>query len=145
MQPIDRSLERVMFIAHLKIDNFRCFQNATIDFQSGLNVIVGENNAGKTALLRCLALIFQREGRRRIVLHDFAKSITPSMTPPMISVTATLRSSSADTLDDKALVATWLTQLKKPWEATLTYRFFLPEELHHEFGSSGNLMGKFGW
>jgi len=43
-------------------------------------------------------------------------------------VAVTLRSSHGDTLEDKALVATWLTKLEASWEATLTYRFFLPED-----------------
>ena len=34
-----------MYIASIRIHNFRCFQDTTIDFQPGLNVIIGENNA----------------------------------------------------------------------------------------------------
>jgi putative ATP-dependent endonuclease of OLD family len=122
-----------MYISRLQISNFRCFRDAVVDFQPGLNVILGENNAGKTALLQCLAMVFQRDGRRRSIIHDFSKTIPPTTSPPAISVTATLRSSEADTLDDKGLVATWLTKLEMPWEAQLTYRFFLPEEFHGDF------------
>ena len=53
-----------------------------------------------------------------------------------MSIEATLRSSSADTVHDKALVATWLTKLESPWEATLTYRYFLPEEHAEAFTRS---------
>jgi putative ATP-dependent endonuclease of the OLD family len=122
-----------MYIFNIKIENYRCFNDSVIEFQPGINVIIGENNAGKTAILRALALIFDRS-KRRIDVHDFYKGCLANLTsPPSVTVTVTLRSSEADTLDDKALVATWLTRLASPWEATLTYRFFLPEEHLTEF------------
>jgi putative ATP-dependent endonuclease of the OLD family len=40
-----------MYLANLEIQNFRCIREVNLDFQPGLNVIVGENNAGKSALL----------------------------------------------------------------------------------------------
>lgn len=116
-----------MYIAKLVITNFRCFRQTTVDFQPGINVILGENNAGKTALLRALRLVFDRSGRLRPDLHDFYQGIADFTKAPTISISATLRSS-ADTIDDMALVATWLTKLDAPWEAQLTYEFFLPEE-----------------
>ena len=52
-----------MYIARIRVKNFRCFQDMTVDFQPGLNVIIGENNAGKTTLLKALSLVFERRGR----------------------------------------------------------------------------------
>lgn len=122
-----------MYISSIAITNYRCFRDSIIEFRPGINVIIGENNAGKTAILRALSLIFDRR-KRRIDLHDFCKGCLANLTaPPAVTVVATLRSSDSDTLDDKALVATWLTKLASPWEATLTYRFFLPEEHANEF------------
>jgi len=117
-----------MYIAKLAITKFRCFCQTTIEFQPGINVILGENNAGKTAVLRALRLVFDRSGRLRPDLPDFYQGIADFTKAPSISVTATLRSSTADTIDDKALVATWLTKLDAPWEAQLHYDFFLPDE-----------------
>ncbi|HOV77234.1 MAG TPA: AAA family ATPase [Sedimentisphaerales bacterium] len=117
-----------MYIAKLAITNLRCFRQTTVEFQPGINVVLGENNAGKTALLCALRLVFDRSGRLRPDLPDFYQGIADFTKAPTISVTATLRSSTADTLDDKALVATWLTKLDAPWEAQLTYEFFLPDE-----------------
>ena len=117
-----------MYIATLAITNFRCFNQTTVEFQPGINVILGENNAGKTALLCALRLVFDRSSRLRPDFPDFYQGIDDFTKAPTISVTATLRSSTADTIDDKALVATWLTKLDAPWEAQLTYEFFLPEE-----------------
>lgn len=117
-----------MYIAKLAITNFRCFRQTTVDFQPGINVILGENNAGKTALLRALRLVFDRSGRQHPDLPDFYQGIADFTKAPKISIAATLRSSTADSIDDKALVATWLTKLDAPWEAQLTYEFFLPDE-----------------
>ena len=117
-----------MYIAKLVITNLRCFRQTTVDFQPGINVILGENNAGKTALLCALRLVFDRSGRLRPDLPDFYQGIADFTKAPTISVTATLRSSKADTIDDMALVATWLTKLDAPWEAQLSYEFFLPDE-----------------
>lgn len=117
-----------MYIAKLAITNLRCFRQTTVEFQPGINVILGENNAGKTALLCALRLVFDRTGRSRPDLPDFYQGIDDFMKAPTISVTATLRSSTADTIDDKALVATWLTKLDAPCEAQISYEFFLPDE-----------------
>lgn len=122
-----------MYIASIHIKNYRCFLDQQIEFQPGLNVIIGENNAGKTALVSALRLVFDRQHRERPSIHDFTCSVTPTTSPAEISATVVLRSSPPDPLDDKALVATWLTKLDAPWEATLIYRFFLPEEDRGDF------------
>lgn len=43
-----------MYLAQLKISNFRKLENAELQFQPGLNVIVGPNNVGKTAIVDAL-------------------------------------------------------------------------------------------
>ncbi|MDT1063427.1 ATP-dependent endonuclease [Paracoccus sp. CPCC 101403] len=43
-----------MYLASLTISNFRRIKSATIDFVPGLNVIVGPNNIGKTAVVDAL-------------------------------------------------------------------------------------------
>ena len=40
-----------MYLAHLKIINFRKYENFTIDFNKGFNLLVGENDSGKTAII----------------------------------------------------------------------------------------------
>lgn len=122
-----------MYIARLHIRNFRCFGNMTVDFRPGLNVIIGENNAGKTTLLKALALVFDRRLSGRPTVHDFHHLLEPLNAPPRITVAATIRSSPNDTEADRALVASWLTKLDNPWEAQLTYAFSLPEQHLKEF------------
>jgi len=122
-----------MYIASLRIENFRCFRDATVEFTPSLNVIIGENNAGKTALIKALGLMFNRTGYKRILREDFYQGIVKYDEPPRITITITIRSSSKDRVEDQALVGPWLTKLSTPWEATLTYCYFLPDTNVDEF------------
>jgi len=54
-----------MHISKLHIRNFRCIGNLELSFDSGLNVIIGENNTGKTAVLDALRIILARGDERR--------------------------------------------------------------------------------
>jgi predicted ATP-binding protein involved in virulence len=44
-------------IKKVSIENFRGFENIELEFQSDITVLIGENGAGKTAVLDCLALL----------------------------------------------------------------------------------------
>jgi len=123
-----------MYISNIHIRNYRCFKDHTLEFQEGLNIIIGENNSGKSALLNSLRVLFGDRSRTHLTKHDFYQGIDDYSKAPEITVTLTLRSTgNSEPLDDKALVATWLTKLDEPWEATLTYRYFLPEKDAEEF------------
>lgn len=43
-----------MYLAQLRISNFRKLEKAELNFQPGLNVLVGPNNVGKTAVIDAL-------------------------------------------------------------------------------------------
>lgn len=46
-----------MKITKLIIENFKCFKNVfTLDLDSGLNLIVGDNEAGKSTILEAINL-----------------------------------------------------------------------------------------
>src|SRR6266481_7816485 len=46
-----------MYISRFRVTNFKSYREpAPVDFSSGLNLIVGQNNAGKSALLEALSL-----------------------------------------------------------------------------------------
>jgi len=47
-----------MYLESLRIRNFRCIEDLTIEFIEGLNVIIGENNTGKTSIIDALRLAF---------------------------------------------------------------------------------------
>lgn len=45
-----------MFLKHLALHNYRCFESFEIDFDNELTVIVGNNGAGKTAIMESAAV-----------------------------------------------------------------------------------------
>lgn len=49
-----------MYLEKIKITNFRCFDSAGIEacFNKGVNSVIGENNAGKSALIDALRIAF---------------------------------------------------------------------------------------
>ncbi len=52
----------------IKIKNFRSLKDFDMDFNQGLNVIIGENDAGKTSLIDSLKILF---GKKKIDINDF--------------------------------------------------------------------------
>ncbi|MGV8118311.1 MAG: ATP-dependent endonuclease [Candidatus Xenobiia bacterium LiM19] len=122
-----------MYISKVRIQNYRCFEDKVIEFNDGLNVIIGENNSGKTTLLKALGLIFNRSSSQRPTVHDFHKGLTTLDEPPGIIIEVTLSESQTESMEDRAVVAGWLTRLSTPWEAQLTYQFLLPEKYIEEY------------
>ncbi len=123
-----------MFISEICIQNFRCFKEETvIHFNEGLNVLIGHNNAGKSSLLKALAIIFDSNSSKKLRIDDFNRNIPVEelkKAPPIIQITAKLQESvqEDDYSDDIVTVATWLTKLDRPYEARITFIFSLPEK-----------------
>ena len=46
-----------MYISKLSIRNFRNFCNISLDFNKGVNTIIGENGSGKTNLFRAVRVL----------------------------------------------------------------------------------------
>lgn len=119
-----------MHISKIQVRNYRCFADATFTFRPGLNVIIGENNAGKSALFSAMRLVFD-SGMAGLSVHDFHYAALQSEEPPNIVVTATIQVEADDSAEDKAAVASWLTRVEFPWEADLSFVYELPTK-HHE-------------
>jgi putative ATP-dependent endonuclease of OLD family len=71
-----------LYLAKLTVNNFRKLKDTTFEFTDGLNVILGPNNIGKTALvdaLRCL-LTTHEEPYSRITIDDLHRA-SDSMVP----------------------------------------------------------------
>jgi len=62
-----------MYLAQLTIKNFRKIKNIEVNFKNGLNVIIGENNVGKTAIVDALRALLagQDEPYPRFDISDF--------------------------------------------------------------------------
>lgn len=133
----------MMYISELTLKNFRGFKDSkSVLFSEGTNVIIGHNNAGKTSILKALELLFGKE-KKRLTIDDFNKNITIGElkeNPPKIRITAKLTESDYDEDYSKDLVtvSTWLTQLEKPYEACITYEFFLSQKDEEEYKKSIN-------
>ena len=50
-----------MYLESLKIINFRKFKNLEVKFNKGLNLIVGENDSGKTAIIDAIKYVLQTQ------------------------------------------------------------------------------------
>ncbi len=56
-----------MYIAHFQVSNYTSFSSfREIDLEPGFNVIVGQNNVGKTALVEALSLQFGSNPHRSL-------------------------------------------------------------------------------
>lgn len=56
-----------MYLRTLRIVGFRCIADLTIHFSSGLNILIGENNAGKTTVIDALRICLTYGQLRRDV------------------------------------------------------------------------------
>lgn len=66
-----------MYISHIKVKGFRNFKDTDIEFNDGLNVLIGHNNAGKTNLPKALQLVIEPHYRyRRLNVNDFNRDIS---------------------------------------------------------------------
>ena len=69
-----------MYLANIKIWNFRKFgamgdidlehPNLCLDFTPGLNVLIGENDSGKTAILEVIKMVLKTHAYERIMWED---------------------------------------------------------------------------
>lgn len=54
-----------MYLSKLHIKNFRCIEELEVEFHQGLNILIGENDTGKTTILDALRLCFELGTERR--------------------------------------------------------------------------------
>lgn len=61
-----------MYLASLTIEGFRRLEKLELRFREGLNVLVGPNNAGKTAVVDALRVLLSTgdEGALRVTDYD---------------------------------------------------------------------------
>ena len=125
-----------MYISKIQINNFRNFKQKEIDFNDGINVIIGHNNAGKTNLIKALSLVIDTQKSKRLEVDDFNKNLTLAelkRTSPKISIAITIKKGNEEESDDLVTISNWLTKLDSSYEALLTYEFFLPEKKHEDY------------
>ena len=127
-----------MYISELIIENYKNFNSFSINFRDGINLIIGQNNTGKSNILKALAIIFDGSAKKRLSIDDININIPLEelkQHSPKISITAILTQSEDEDLmgDDLVTISNWLTSLSNPYSAQIQYEFFLPETYEAEY------------
>jgi len=62
-----------MFLSKLKIKNFRKYKELEVSFKQGLNVLIGENDGGKTTIIDAIRILLGTQSQEyyRIDEKDF--------------------------------------------------------------------------
>lgn len=127
-----------MYISKIHIIGYRNFKDKTVEFHEGINVIIGPNNAGKSNLLRALDLVLNTDTSKKLTLFDFCRNCTINelkTAAPKVRIEVFFFESSEESSDSEelAMVALCLTKLEHPYEAQITFDFFLPQEEETEY------------
>lgn len=130
-----------MYISKIKIKGFRNFIENEILFNDGINVIIGHNNAGKSNIIKAVSLVIDTQTSKRLEVYDFNQNVTLEelkTNPPTVVINLFIsQSENEDTnSDDLVTVGNYLTRLDTPYEAMLTYEFFLPESESEKYVSA---------
>ena len=104
----------------------------SVRFKDGINLLIGQNNTGKSNLIRALALIFDSSVKKQLSIDDIYNNISLEKLKqhsPKISIGVQLTQSDNENLmgDELVTVSNWLTSLQEPYQAMVQYEFFLPE------------------
>ena len=121
-----------MYIKEIKISNFRNFQEASVPFHEGVNVILGHNNTGKSNLLRAIGLVLGFSDGHRLGTSDIFYDTnveTLKLQSPRIQITLVLHRSEGEDLDsaEMGLFSSMMTDPTISEEAELRYEFKLAD------------------
>ena len=127
-----------VYISNVTIQNYRSFDNISVNFNDGINIVIGQNNSGKSNLFKALALIFDAKERKQLSIYDFYNGISLEelkQHSPKIIITVELSQSIGEDLmgDELVTVSNWLTKLEEPYVAQLQYEFFLSEKYEQDY------------
>jgi putative ATP-dependent endonuclease of the OLD family len=64
-----------MLVESLRLVNFKKFKDHTFEFNEDVNIIVGDNNAGKSSLLEALEIVLNFQYRGRPFANEFSPDI----------------------------------------------------------------------
>ena len=121
-----------MYIKKIKISNFRNFQEASVPFHEGVNVILGHNNTGKSNLLRAIGLVLGFSDGHRLGTSDIfydTNVATLKLRSPRIQITLVLHRSEGEDLysAEMGLFSSMMTDPTLSEEAELRYEFKLAD------------------
>lgn len=67
------------YITQVKLKNFQDHADTTVDFTNGINLIVGSSDAGKSAILRAINLVFHNNFKRDTYIRHGEKECSVSV------------------------------------------------------------------
>lgn len=120
-----------MYISKIIIDGFRGFKHSEIEFQEGLNVIIGHNNGGKSTIMDALRLVLEYGSRKNLSAWDFCQKEELQAlkeNPPFVKVSVFIKEQEKEGMsDDVALFTNYAVQISPLLESCLTYVYNLPQ------------------
>jgi putative ATP-dependent endonuclease of OLD family len=134
-------LEVVMYLKEVQIRNYKNFLKARFLFQKGVNVVIGENDSGKTNLMQAIRLVLDK----RMDWRD--KEISEKMFPDMLDdwrghiIIISLRFAELDENKEEEAILKYLSGNQNK-EGALTW-FCLPDSLIVKVVVSKNLYSCF--
>ncbi|MDO5041249.1 MAG: AAA family ATPase [Peptoniphilus sp.] len=69
----------MIYISKLEIENFQSHKYTLLDFDKGLNVIVGNSDSGKTAIIRAIKWALYNEPQGDYFIRQGDKNISVSV------------------------------------------------------------------
>jgi len=133
-----------MYISELCFENYTIFKEKTkIKFNLEMNVLIGQNNSGKTTIIKALSILFDQSFSKSMTINDFSKNITIQKfkeKPPEITISAVIKESDEEEeySDDLVTVSDLLVDLETPYGAEITYHYYLPEKRLENYKESIN-------
>lgn len=67
-----RGTKETTVLTKIHIQNYRVFENLTLEFSDGLNIVVGDNDAGKSTLLEAVNLALTSRIRGRLLANELS-------------------------------------------------------------------------
>ena len=120
-----------MYISRIIIDGLRGFKHSEIEFQNGLNVIIGHNNGGKSTIMDALRLVLEYGSSKNLSAWDFCQKVELQSlkdNPPSVKVSVFIEEQKDEGMsDDIALFTNYAIQTSPLLESCLTYVYNLPQ------------------
>ena len=120
-----------MYISKIIIDGLRGFKHSEIEFQEGLNVIIGHNNGGKSTIMDALRFVLDYGSQKKLSAWDFCQleelqALKDS--PPCVKISVFIKEQKDEGMsDDVALFINYVVQTSPLLESCLTYVCNLPQ------------------
>lgn len=117
-----------MIIKKVKFENYTVFENQTIEFCPGINVLIGENGTGKTHILKALYSACQSVDKKTSFPHKIVSTMLPDdykisrlITRKQGNSSASIRVTAGDDElpQDRVLTASFNIKTNK-WDAAVT-------------------------